>query len=76
MTFIYNFHLSNFIFEIIYLITFSEFLSIIYIIFKLSILSNHAKHPKKLVLCYTLLFSILSLLDIANLYIIKFFIFI
>ena len=56
MTFIYDFYLPNFISEIIYLITFLEFLSFVYINFKLSISSNDTKHSKGLKLYYTLPF--------------------
>ena len=41
-------------FKIIYLITFPKFLSFVYVISKLSISSNYAKHFKNLALCYTL----------------------
>ncbi len=41
----YLFHLS----EIICLNIFSEFLSFVHVTSKLSILSNHIEHPKKLV---------------------------
>ena len=50
----YNFHLPDFTFEIICLITILEFLSFIYMIFKLNILFNHIKYLKKLVPYYVL----------------------
>ena len=56
MTSVYDFYLPDFISEIICLITFSKFFSFIYVTSKLSISSNHTKHPKKLVLYYTLFF--------------------
>ena len=60
---IYNFYLFDFTFEIIYLITFLKFFNFVYIIFKLNILSNYAKHLKKLAPCYILpLFTILKFL--------------
>ncbi len=37
-----------------YLYYLREFLNFIHITFKLNILSNHAKHSKRLVLCYVL----------------------
>ncbi len=58
MTSTYLFYL----FEIIGLNTFLEFLSFIYMISKLNILSNHAKHPKGLVSYYMPPFFILVLL--------------
>ncbi len=50
MTFSYLFHFS----ELIYLNIFSKFLSFVYVISKLSILSNHVEHPKRLASYYTL----------------------
>ena len=44
------------LFEIIYLNAFSKFLNFVHLTFKLNILSNYAKHLKKLVSCYTLSF--------------------
>ena len=55
MTLIYDFHLFHF-FKIIYFNTFSEFFNYVYIIFKLNILSNHAKYLKRLAPYYTLSF--------------------
>ena len=46
----YLFHFS----EIIRLNTFSEFLGFVHVTSKLSILPNHAEHPKGLAPCYTL----------------------
>ncbi len=61
MTFICDFHLFDFISEIIYLIIFPEFFSFVYMTSKLSDISNHAKHLKGLVPCYILtLFTILK----------------
>ena len=61
MTFIYNFYLFNFTSKIVCLIIFPEFLSFIYVISKLSILSNHAEHSKRLIPYYVLpLFIILK----------------
>ena len=57
MTFIYLIHL----FEIIYLNNFSKLLSFVYVNLKLSILSNHTKHFKKLAPYYILsLFTIIK----------------
>ena len=56
MTSVYDFHLPNFTYEIIHLITFPKFLSFVYVTSKLNILSNHIKHPKRLTLYYTLSF--------------------
>ena len=58
MTSTYDFYLFYF-FKIICLNIFLEPLHFVYITFKLSILFNYAKHLKKLVLCYTLLFFII-----------------
>ena len=61
MTSPYDFHLPNFIFEIICLIIFPKFLSFVYITSKLSILFNHAKYFIKLASYYILsLFTILK----------------
>ncbi len=53
MTSTYDFHLFLFS-EIICLNTFLEFLNFVYMTFKLSILSNHTKHSKKLAPYFTL----------------------
>ncbi len=50
-----------FFFDIIWLHIFSEFLSFVYMISKLSILPNHTKYLRGLATCYTLLlFTILK----------------
>ena len=58
MTFIYGFHLYDFISKIICLITILEFLSFIYVTSKLSISFNHAKYLKGLLPYYILLLFI------------------
>ena len=65
MTFIYLFYLS----KIIYLNTFLEFLSFIYVTSKLSILFNQTKHSVGLAPYYILLFFII----IFQLSLLKFF---
>ncbi len=55
VTFAYDFHLFHFS-EIIHLNIFLEFLSFVYMTYKLSILPNYARRPKELVPCYTLSF--------------------
>ncbi len=55
----YLFHLT----EIIHLNTFSEFLGLVYMTFKLNILLNYAEHPKRLARCYTLPLFIFLILD-------------
>ena len=53
--FIFNFHLF-YLFEIICLNTFLKFFNSIYVIFKLNILPNDAKYPKKLAVYYIIPF--------------------
>ncbi len=72
MTFTYLLHLS----EIICLNTFSKLLSFVHVTSKLNILSNYAKHPKKLVLCYTLPSLILTISTLTIIYIMIFYLFI
>ncbi len=67
MTTTYNFYLPDFTSEIIYWNTFPKFLSFVYMTYKLSILSNHVKHPKELAPCYMLsLFIILKSLYLIS----------